>query len=121
MKKFKIAFYIICFLFLAISVLFALFTERMFDQFGMLKFLRFLEIWAWIGMGLFALEWIIENLNSKKLKNRIFKLEKEKEMLKVRLFDMEEEKRKSDQALKPRDPSREKPGNENADPNSTDV
>lgn len=93
MKKFKIVIYTIFFLFLVASVLFALFTERMFDQFGMLKFLRFLEIWAWVGMGLFVLEWIVENLHVKRLKGKNSKLEREKETLKVRLFDLEEEKR----------------------------
>lgn len=120
MRKFKVVLYSIYFLFLVASLLFALFTEKMFDQFGMLKFLRFLETWAVIGMVLFALEWVIENLHIKRLKSRNIKLEKEKEALKVRLFDMEEEKREKNKSLKTSgDTLEKKPDPDFDDPNDT--
>lgn len=100
MKKFKIIFYSVFFLYFICSLYFAFSTEAMYDRFGMLKFLDFLQYWAIFGLLLYLAEWVVENLHISQLRNKNAALEKEVARIKSRLFDIEEESGNTDQSLK---------------------
>ena len=111
MKRFKTFFYIVYFLFLIVTVFFVFYYDYLFDRFGMMSFVNFLQFWALLGMVIFLTEWIVENIHIKRLKSRIAKLEKDNLNLKAKLFDQEEEKREIDRSIQTFDESIKKKEN----------
>ncbi len=89
MRKFKRVFYSIYFLFLVISVLSSFNSEYMMNSLGIIGTILFLKYWVGLGFGLFTVEWIVENIHIKKLKNRLSILQKENTEIKARLYDLE--------------------------------
>lgn len=89
MRKFKRVFYSIYFLFLVISVLSSFNSEYIMNSLGIIGTILFLKYWVGLGFGLFTVEWIVENIHIKKLKNRLSILQKENTEIKARLYDLE--------------------------------
>ena len=89
MRKFKIIFYIVYFGFILTSIYFAMYTEVMFKQFGMFRFLKFLQYWAAFGMLLMLAEWLVENIHLFQIRRKNKKLEKEVMSLKSELYGMQ--------------------------------
>lgn len=100
MKRFKTIFYVVYFLFLLVTLGFVFYLDTMFDRFGMMNFLDFLQYWAFFGILLYIGEWTLENVHIRRLKTRIRRLEKDNLNLKAKLFDEEEEKKGIDRSLK---------------------
>jgi len=59
------------------------------NSLGIIGTILFLKYWVGLGFGLFTVEWIVENIHIKKLKNRLSILQKENTEIKARLYDLE--------------------------------
>jgi len=59
------------------------------NSLGITGTIVFLKYWVGLGFGLFTVEWIVENIHIKKLKNRLSVLQKENTEIKARLYDLE--------------------------------
>jgi len=59
------------------------------NSLGIIGTILFLKYWVGLGVGLFTVEWIVENIHIKKLKNRLSILQKENTEIKARLYDLE--------------------------------
>lgn len=100
MKKPKIFLYILYLLFIGLSIAFILYTDRLFDELGIQKTLRFLKNWAVFGLALFLISILVENLSLRNRRKEISRLKKENEALKAKIYDLEEKDRKVDQSIK---------------------
>ena len=89
MRKFKLVFYPIYFLFLIVSVLSSYNSEYMMNSLGITGTILFLKYWVGLGIGLLTAEWIVENIHIKSLKKRLSILQKENTEIKARLYDLE--------------------------------
>ena len=99
MKSVKTFFYVICLLYIGASFVFIFFHDQIFDLFDR-SVLSFLKIWMVVGLALFLLEILWENLTLSSRKREANKLKKDIESLKAKIYDMEEKEREHDKALK---------------------
>ena len=88
------------FLYFICSLYFAFSTDALYEKFGMLKFLDFLQYWVMFGLLLYLAEWVVENVHISQLRSKNAALEKEVARIKSRLYDIEEENANTDQSLK---------------------
>jgi hypothetical protein len=94
MRQYKKIFYIIYFVFIGLTIVFAFFQEFLVNNLGFSFnqiIFTLLPIWAVVGILLMLAEWSLENVHIRRLKNRIRELEKSNTSLKAKLFDQEEE------------------------------
>jgi hypothetical protein len=94
MKKFRNILAVIFFIVLIITVFFAIYIDQMFNRFGMINFINFLQIWAIFVLAIVVAEWVVSNIYISNLKKKVGKIDNENLNLKARMFDQEEEKKK---------------------------
>lgn len=115
MKKPRLFLYVVYLLFISLSFAFILFTDELFDEFGIQKTLNFLRGWSIFGLCLFLFSILAGNYMLRRSRKISEKLEKENEHLKAKIYDMEEKNREVDNSLKSFENSlnpKNKPGKE---------
>ncbi|MDN5200594.1 hypothetical protein QQ008_04455 [Fulvivirgaceae bacterium BMA10] len=90
MKKVKLAFHAIIILYIISSVIILLTDEWFLNFFGEYNFRSFVKYWAWGGIALFLVLWVIDVFRTNFLKGQMRKLEFERNEIKAKLYDIDQ-------------------------------
>ena len=93
MKKVRTILVVLSAIYIALTIIFLLNDESLFNTFNLLTLIDYLQAWMVVGLVLLAATIIVGTLYIRSLKSRYNKLEKEHDKVKGRVFEIEEERK----------------------------